>query len=283
MGFTIDNIKEALEKSIKDFDMTVANVTDLLTFNPKDGIWAEFWNVAKDVSTAVSSVAICMAVVYAYIAITKQGLTLKGDFRKIITILLRLCISKGMIDYSTDFMFWIYSFGSKITTQVSNVTSGKGSGDLMAILTDDAKNSYISGLGLTSDSNMAARLVGWVQTKCFFGVFFWGLGIVLMIIALARVLKIYLLAMFAGIAFAKMPYAGFDGIKEYISSILALSIQGAIMIGAITLYKFSIARADDIGKFYTNSMFGQFGILTIFSICLVLIIAKSESIAKKIV
>lgn len=281
--YTPDDITNALESSIKDFDLTVSNVVDLLTFNPKQGIWTELWNLAQGVSTAVSTVAVCMAVIYAYLAIIKQGLTLKGDFRKIITIVLRLCITKGMIDYSTDFMFWIYSFGAKIT-QLSNGAGLAATGDnLSSLLNDDAKNAYLAGLGLNSSSKGLECLFGWMQTKCFFGVFFWGLGIALMIIALSRILKLYILAMFSSIAFAKLPYTGYDGIKEFINTILALSLQGAVMIGAVALYKFCIVRAGDIGSFYTGSMFGQFGVMTVLSICLILIIAKSETIAKKIV
>lgn len=279
--YSTDDVINAVDNAIKNFDSTVSSVTNLLTFNLKEGIWREMWTSTDRISTAISVVAVCMAVIYAYTAIVKQGLTLKGDFKKIITIILRLCIAKGMIDYATSFMFWIYSFGAKITSIVSTKASKISQPQTLINLFN--KDEFLAGLGLNSSSSSWDCFLGYIQTKFFFGIFFWGLGIALMIIAIARILKIYIMAMFSCIAFAKLPLYGYDGIKEYVSSILALSLQGAIMIGAITLYKFCIFRAGDIGRFYTDSMFGTFGIITILSISLVLIIAKSETIAKKIV
>ncbi|MGM9531047.1 hypothetical protein [Intestinibacter sp.] len=282
--FTTNDVTQALEETIKNFDSTVSSIVDLLTFNPKTGIWVRFWELSDKISITISAVAVCIAVIYAYLAIIKEGLTLKGDFKKIITILLRLCITKGLIDYSTSFMYWIYSFGVKIT-KLTNDGIGELDGDnLSSLFTDAAKQQYLAGLGLDGTPNSFECFIGYIETKFFFGIFFWGLAIMLMIISIARIFKIYIIAMFSGIALAKIPFYGFEGIKEYIKNILGLSLQGAIMIGAIALYKYCIVNnAEDISGFYTDGIFGMFGVIAILSICLILIIAKSETIAKMLV
>lgn len=276
--YTVDDVTNAVTGAIAGFDKTVKSVSDLMSFDLNGNSWSPLWNAAKDVSVGISVVAVCMGVIYTYVAVIREGLTLRGDFKKIMTILLRLCIAKGLIDSATDFMFWVYSFGAKVTTIV-NSKMGSGNQSLESMFKGD---DFAYGLGLTSKSSGFECFIN-LQYAKILSLFLWGLGIALVIISIARILKIYLMLMFSSIAFAKLPLEGYNGIKEYISNFLALSFQGGIMIGAIGLYKICVAKADVISSLYTDSMFGSFGLIVILSISLVLIIAQSESIAKKIV
>lgn len=275
--YSVENVTNTVAEAIAGFDNTVKSVSDLMSFDLKGSSWSSLWDMASNVSTTISVVAVCIAVIYTYIAITREGLTLKGDFKKIITILLRLCIAKGLIDSATNFMFWIYSFGAKITMITASKVGG-GNQELKAMFKPDE---LAKGLGLNSESKGFECFVQLQYAKVL-GFFLWGLGIALIIIALARILKLYLMMMFSSIAFAKLPLDGYNGIKEYVSGFLALSLQGAIIIGAIGLYKACVANSAAISSIYTDSIFGSFGLIVILSISLVLIIAQSESIAKKI-
>lgn len=278
-NYTQTDVTNTVSNAIDSFDKTVNQVSKLMSFNlGQNGDFSTLWNLTANVSTAISVVSVCMAVIYTYLAITKEGISLKGDFKRFITILLRLVIAKGLIDSATNFMFWVYSFGATITTIVNNKITG-GDTSLKSML--DA-NQLAKGLGLGSNPSGFDCFVA-VQYAKILGFFLWGLGIALVIIAVARILKLYVMMMFSSIAFAKLPIEGYNGIKEYLSSFLALSIQGAIIVGAIGLYKCCVASATVISSKYTDSMFGSFGLIVIFSISLVIIIAQSESIAKKIV
>lgn len=281
-NYTMDDVTNAVSGAIGGFDNTVKSVSNLMSFDLQgtggNGAWSSLWKAASDVSLGISVVAVCMAVIYTYIAIVKEGLTLRGDFKRIISIILRLCITKGLIDTATSFMFWIYSFGAKITTIVCDKMTGEGNPALKDMFKADQ---LAKGLGITDKSSGFDCFVA-LQYSKMFSFFLWGLGIALVIISVARVLKIYLMMMFSSVAFAKLPLEGYNGIKEYISNFFALSLQGAIIVGAVGLYKLCVAHSDAISHSYTDSMFGSFGLIVIFSISLVLIIAQSESIAKKI-
>ena len=283
MGFfnyTAEDVTNAVQASIAGFDSTVQGITGLMSFNLDGSDWEKIANVVKQVSTGISGVAICMAVIYTYLAITREGLTLKGDFKRILSIVLRLCITKGLIDSATSFMFWIYSFGAKITQIVCDKTTG-GNSSLATIF--KAEDITI-GLGVAQANNPSGfdYFIS-LQYAKILGFFMWGLSIVLVIIGLARIIKIYLMSMFSSIAFAKLPLEGYNGIKEYISSYLGLSLQGAVIVGAIAIYKICLANIGIISAFYTDNVFGSFGVIVVLSISLILIIAQSENIAKKFV
>lgn len=278
-NYTQADVTNTVSNAVDSFDKTVNQVGSLMSFNlGQNGDFSTLWNLASGVSTAISVVSVCMAVIYTYLAITREGISLKGDFKKFITILLRLCIAKGLIDSATNFMFWIYSFGAKITTIVNDKLTGSNN-SLKSMLNADQ---LAKGLGLPNNPSGFDCFIA-IQYAKLLGFFLWGLGIALVIIAVARILKLYVMMMFSSIAFAKLPLEGFNGIKEYLSSFLALSIQGAIIIGATGLYKLCVANSTVISSKYTDSMFGSFGLIVIFSISLVIIVAQSESIAKKLV
>ncbi len=277
-NYTIDDVTNTVKASVDGFDNAVQGITGLMTFDLNGSDWGSVATVVKNVSTGISTIAVCMAVIYTYLAIVREGLTLRGDFKKVISIILRLCITKGLIDSATSIMFWIYSFGAKITNVVCNLTTGKSS-----TLTDVFKPEDVAvGLGL----DVKTGVKGFdcfiaLQYAKILGFFMWGLTIVLVIIGLSRIIKIYLNAMFSSIAFAKLPLEGYNGIKEYISSYIGLSLQGAVIVGAIAIYKICLSNIGIISSFYTDKVFGSFGTIVILSITLILTIAQSETIAKK--
>lgn len=281
-NYTMNDVTNAVSGAIGGFDSTVNKVSNLMSFNLKGtgsstDAWSSFWNATDEVSTAIAGVSICLAVIYTYVAITREGISLKGDFKKILTILLRLVITKGLIDSATDFMFWIYSIGAKVTTIVASKMTGAGNSSLKDMFKGDQ---FANGLGITANSSGFDCFVA-VQYSRIFGFFLWGLGIALAIIAVSRIFKVYIQIMFSSLAFAKLPLEGYNGIKENLSSFFGLSLQGAVIVGAIGLYKIGVAHSDVISQVYTDSMFGSFGLIIILSISLVILIFQSESIAKK--
>lgn len=281
-NYTIDDVTNAVASSIQGFDNTVTSISNLMSINLKgtggsNDAWSSIWTATNDVSTGIGAVSICLAVIYTYVAITREGISLKGDFKKILTVLLRLVIAKGLIDSATNFMFWIYSIGAKVTTIVTSKMTGEGNASLKAMFKGDE---LAHGFGITANSSGFDCFIA-TQYARIFGFFLWGLGIALIIIAVSRIFKVYLQIMFSSLSFAKLPLEGYNGIKDNISNFFALSIQGAVMIGAIGIYKLCVAHSDVISKIYTDSMFGSFGLIIILSISLVIVIFQSESIAKK--
>lgn len=159
--FLFDDIKEsdisdAVLDSIKGFDSQVQSLSDLLSFGLNDQKYSAFYQVTDLISTGISGICIAIAVVMAYFAIVKEGISLRGDWKKVVTILLRLSISKGLIDASTQFITWIYSFPAAITQKVIEVTTNKGSGLLEQIFNPQ---DILNGLGITKDSGDISKFV----------------------------------------------------------------------------------------------------------------------------
>lgn len=274
---TVESIGKKVVRDIEDFDANVRSIGDLLSFGLADDKYSSLYQVAGSISLAIGGVCLAMAVIYAYMAIVKEGLTLRGDWKRIVTILLKLAIAKGLIDCSTQFITWIYSFFAKISQLVIEITTNKSEGSLGAFINPQ---DITNGLGIDKNTGkLTLHIVN--QYANLIGFFFFILGVFLFIIALARILKIYLLLSFGAIAFAKIPLYGFEGCKDYVKEMKALGLQGAIISGAIGLYEIAICNIADIVTI--KSVWGSFGSILVVSISLMLLISKSEELARKVV
>jgi hypothetical protein len=274
---TTDIIGQEVQKQISYFDDTVKGMSNLLAFGLNDGKYHKLYEVASSISIAIGGVCLAMAVIYTYFAIVKEGISLRGDWKKIVTILLRLAITKGLIDTSTQFVSWIFSFFAKISQIVIQVTTNKSGGTLSSLLnvTDIAR-----GLNVTDKSGTIDMFVA-LQYAKFLGFGFFILTIIIFIIGVARILKIYTLLAFCSVSFAKIPLYGFEGCKEYLKEMCALGLQGGIIMATISLFQVaSVSIADIVG---TNSTWGSLGGIIVMAISMILVIFKSEEIARKVV
>lgn len=276
--YTMETIGGEVKKQIEYLDSNIRAMSDLLAFGLNDSKFTDLFEASRLISSSIAGVCLAMAVIYAYYAIVKEGLSLRGDWKKVVTILLRLAIAKGLIDISTQFLGWIYSFFAKMSQLAITATTGgayNGLSDMLEV-TDIAK-----GLNITSDSApLFDRFSAFLFAK-FLGFGFWILGIVLLIIALGRILKIYTLLAVGSVAFAKIPLDGFNSCKEYIRELCALGLQGGVITIAICLFQIACANAGQLIS--TTSTWGSMGTIVVLAISLILLIFKSEELARKVV
>ncbi|CAI3207650.1 hypothetical protein [Clostridium neonatale] len=273
---TMQDVGNAVLDQIKGFDEKIQSLNSVLSFGLNDSNYSNFYNVASGISLAIGGVCLAIAVISAYIAIVKEGLTLKGDWKKIVTILLRLAITKGLIDSSTQFITWIYSFPAKITNIIINYTSNKGSGGVLTSIFNP--EDIAKGLGVVEDSGQISKFVA-LQYARFIGFAFFVLSIIIFIIALARILKIYTLLAVASVAFSKIPLYGIDGCKDYIKEMFALGLQGGIISASVCF--FEVANMS-ISSICGGGVFGSLGSVFVVAISMILLITKSEEIARKV-
>jgi len=274
---TTDTIAQEVQKQIAYFDSNVNGMSSLLTFGLNDGKYSKLYGLAGDISIGISGVCLAMAVIYTYLAIVKEGISLRGDWKKVVTILLKLAITKGLIDTSTQFITWIYSFFAKISQLVIQTTTNSSGGTLGSLLnTDDIAR----GLNVTNASGIIDRFVA-LQYAKFLGFGFFILTIMIFIIGLARILKIYVMLAFGAVAFAKIPMYGMEGCKEYIKEMCALGLQGGIIMATITMFQVASLSIADIVD--TTSSWGSLAGIFVLAISMILILFKSEEIARKVV
>jgi hypothetical protein len=274
---TTDTIAQEVQKQIAYFDSNVNGMSNLLTFGLNDGKYSKLYGLAGDISIGISGVCLAMAVIYTYLAIVKEGISLRGDWKKVVTILLKLAITKGLIDTSTQFITWIYSFFAKISQLVIQTTTNSSGGTLGSLLnTDDIAH----GLNVTNASGIIDRFVA-LQYAKFLGFGFFILTIMIFIIGLARILKIYVMLAFGAVAFAKIPMYGMEGCKEYIKEMCALGLQGGIIMATIAMFQVASLSIADIVD--TTSSWGSLAGIFVLAISMILILFKSEEIARKVV
>lgn len=274
---TVEDIGNAVQTQIVDFDKKINSLSSLLSFGLNDANYSDFFNIASDISIAIGGTCLAIAVIYAYLAIVREGVSLRGDWRKVVSILLKLSIAKGLIDSSTQFIMWIYSFPAKITQLVIQYTTGKNNSGLLATVFNP--DDIAKGLGITSSSGTIDKFVA-LQYAKMMGFCFFILSIIIFIIALARILKIYTLLAFSSLVFAKLPLYGLDGCKEYIKEMCALALQGGIIATSICLFEVGNVTISNICK---TGVYGSLGSVIVLSISLILLIFKSEEIARKVV
>lgn len=274
---TTDMIGQEVQKQIAYFDSSVKSMGDLLTFGLNDSKYSKLYDLASTISLSIGGVCLAMAAIYTYLAIVKEGISLRGDWKKVVSILLSLSIAKGLIDTNTQFIAWIYSFFAKISQIVLQVTTNSGDGALSSMLNVD---DIARGLNVTKDSGVINLFVAYQYAK-FLGLGFFVLTIMLYIIGLARILKIYVLLAFGAVAFAKIPMYGFEGCKEYIREMGALGLQGGIIMATIAFFKLSTTMIGDLVG--TTSPWGSLTGIIILAISMILVIFKSEEIARKVV
>lgn len=275
---TDEEIGKAVLKSIESFDQSMLNISNLLSFGLNDNNYNAFYNIANDISIAIGGVCLAIAVICTYMAMVKEGLTLRGDWKKIVTILLKLAITKGLIDTATQFMTWIYSFPAKITQITIDHTTNKQTGALSKLFNP---LDIAAGLGITPKSGMMDRFVA-LQYGKILGLVFFFLTIAIYIIAIARILKIYTLLAFSSVAFSKIPLYGFEGCKGYVKEMCALGLQGAIIATTVCLFEVAnVSMSKIIGN--VGGTWGSFGSIMVLGISMCLLIFKSEELARKVI
>ncbi len=271
----LEDIGNAVQSQIDGFDQRMESINSVISFGLNDPSYHNFYQIANNVSIAISGVCLAMAVIFAYLAIVKEGLTLRGDWKKVVTILLRLAITKGLIDSSTQFIAWIYSFPSKITSIIlDNVTN---SGSILGSVF--SAEDIAKGLGVTEKSGVIYKFVA-LQYAKIMGFCFFILSIIIFIIALARILKIYTLLAFSSLAFVKIPMYGLDGCRSYIKEMCALALQGGVIATSVALFKISNTAISDICG---TGLYGSLGSVIVLAISMLLLIFKSEEIARKVI
>lgn len=272
---TTTTIGNEVKTQIDYFDSNLKSMSDLLAFGLNDDKYSSLYTTASNISLAIGGVCLALAVIYTYFAIVKEGITLRGDWKRVVEILLKLAITKGLIDSGTEFITWFYSFFAKISELVLNTTGDK-SGPLGDLFNAD---DIAAGLGVKDTSGLVNLLMADLFAKIL-GLMFFALGIIVFIIAISRLLKIYVLLSFGSVKFAKIPLSGFESCKDYFQEMAALGLQGGII--AATICFFEVAASNISTIIPSNSQWGSFANVFILAISMILVIFKSEEIAKKV-
>ncbi|ETJ35595.1 hypothetical protein Q604_UNBC10035G0001, partial [human gut metagenome] len=77
----------------------------------------------------------------------------------------------------------------------------------------------------------------------------WVCGVIIMVVTLGILIQICIFIMFAPISLAQFAGNGISGIKNFIKDYFAVCIQGAIIMGSISLFSIFLSNQNIFGTF----------------------------------
>ena len=196
--------------------------SDILIKNPTKGTYKETWGVVKDIYTTMDAIAVSLLVVFFLYGFCRDSCDLHSDltFDKTIKMFIRLVITTNVLSLALTWMPELLGWGKKLTKAIL--------GDNEMGFTFDGAKAY----EYISDGDFGAMTA--FLTSILFFLFTCVCGFMVVITVMNRILKIYMIAPFAGIALSTLAaggqtaQVGYSYIKTFIGYVFS-----ALMIAVI--------------------------------------------------
>lgn len=261
-----DTIKDVLDLSVNYFFTSVKETQGLLTFSLDQN--ANILNTVETVSDILSGVAITVISFLFLIDLIQNVLMKMEDLRyeDIVKSLMKLLFAKMFSSYMSLLILGIYGKVTEIIVKLSIATPFP---DLAKEITNNIAipNGFI---------NAATFLLCNIFPMILLQI----CGIVIKVIAYARMFEFFILVAIAPIASSFLPYKGTSDItKKFILNVVAVLLQGVVMLVAIQIY----------GKIMANTIFDVSSVFklllqtTTLSCVLLMAISSSGKWAKQVV
>lgn len=170
--------------------------SDILVKNPTKGTYKETWSVVKDVYTTMDAVAVSLLVVFFLYGFCRDSCDLHTDltFDKTIKMFIRLVIATNVLSLALSWMPKFLKWGKDLTKVIL--------GDNEMGFTFDGAKAY----EYIADGDFGAMTA--FLTSILFFLFTCVCGFMVVITVMNRILKIYMIAPFAGIALSTLAAGG---------------------------------------------------------------------------
>jgi hypothetical protein len=171
---------------------------DVLTKNPSSGTYKEVWKNISTIYTTLNVVAVSLLCVFFLYGFCRDSCDLHADltFDRTIKMFIRLIITSNVMSMALTYMPKFFSWGKKLTQAIL------GENRLSMIYDFDGAKVYerVSGGDF---GTMTAFL-----TSILFFLFTVVCGFIVVLTVLNRILKIYMIAPFAGVALSTLAAGG---------------------------------------------------------------------------
>jgi len=171
--------------------------SDVLLKNPSSGDYETVWTSIKTMYTTLNAVAVALMVVFFLYGFCRDSCDLHNDltFDRTIKMFIRLIITSNVMSLALSWMPKFFSWAKSLTSAIL------GKNTIMAFSFDGAKAyEYIS------DGDFGTMTC--FLTSILFFVFSAVCGFMVCITILNRILKIYMIAPFAGLALSTLAAGG---------------------------------------------------------------------------
>ena len=257
-------IVNGLQDSLNSVTDKIKLVNDIIKISPDQ---TGFWNVISQINDGVVATALSIATIVFLMSLVNESLDDKSDdyLQLIVKWFMKIIITKGLIENSTNIMIEIYKLGVKACNGISaNVT---GLSNIKVEIPENLDNIW-QVIGALFKYKIIELGIGFA-------------GIIIVVIVLGVMIDVCLFIMFAPIAFSLYAYNGVDSIKNFLKNYLSLCLQGAYIMGSLTLFEVLIT-SNILANYTSDNYFGQLGLYIIYILVLIKILISSGRKTKEI-
>ncbi|WP_307993111.1 hypothetical protein [uncultured Clostridium sp.] len=257
-------ITNGLQSALDSVTDKIKLVNDLIKVSPDQ---TGFWNIVSQVNDGVVATALSIATILFLMSLVKESLDDKSDdyLKLIIKWFMRIIITKGLIENSANIMMEIYKLGVKACNGITaNVT---GLSNIKVEIPDKPEGTLQVLAALPKYKGIELGI--------------WFAGVIIIVIVLGVMIDVCLCTMFSPIAFAFFAYDGVDSIKNFLKNYLSLCLQGAYIMGSLTLFEV-LLTSNILANYTSDSYFGELGLYIIYILVLIKILISSGRKTKEI-
>lgn len=199
---------------------------DVLTKNPSAGTYKDTWAGISNIYTALNAVAVSLLCVFFLYGFCRDSCDLHADltFDKTIKMFLRLIITSNAMSLALTWMPRFMTWGKQLTQVIL------GKNDLHMVYDFDGVKVY-ENISSADFGTMTAFL-----TSILFFVFTCVCGFIVVLTVLNRILKIYMIAPFAGLALSTLAaggqtaQVGYSYIKTFFGYVLTALLIAVVIV-----------------------------------------------------
>lgn len=172
--------------------------SDVLTKNPAKGTYKDVWESISTIYTTLNVVAVSLLCVFFLYGFCRDSCDLHTDltFDKTIKMFIRLIITSNVLSMALSYMPKFFSWGKSLTQAIL------GDNGLYMVYDFDGVKVY-ENISSADFGTMTAFL-----TSILFFLFTVVCGLIVVLTVLNRILKIYMIAPFAGVALSTLAAGG---------------------------------------------------------------------------
>ena len=216
--------------------------SEVLLKNPSEGVYADTWTQVKNIYSAINSVAVTLLVLFFVYSFCREAVDLHTEMtmERAIKLFIKLIVVTNVMNLALSWMPKFMGWAKSLTS---------------AILGEAKFGFYFDGVAVydavTGASGWGA-LVGFLTALLFF-LFTCVCGFIVIFTILNRIIKIYMIAPFAGVALSTLAaggqtaQVGYSYIKSFFGYVLsALLIAVVIVISTTFIDTISIESGSSV-------------------------------------
>lgn len=267
MGGFRDYILSWVLQMVQGFDTNVARAVRVLTGDIFNGSMYTMAKGIADIITPVSLTIITIAFLIEFLKITIKMDVLKWEYG--LRVFFKLVFAKVAIDVSFTLLMAIYATAAEWILKAGAINSTLGTAVASAMKPIIAGMTWYQALGLVSTMGIAFTAV-WIS------------GMVVVVIAYARMFELLIYVAIAPLPCAFLPFEDSRIPKKYFLSFAAVCLQGLFIIISIKLYQ-AICVDTLIPAVQSSTALSDIAFnMLLDALVLVMAVTKSGSWAKSI-